>query len=137
TSPAIPGRTVKEDPPSTHIPVSPRRLSTRLFIVRSLSRRKRPSVAALFEKRGSSNLAGDAQMARSAPLSGGHSVVDPPDSIPNSAVKRNCADGSVALAHARVGHRQDSTATPRSPTAAGVFCLRLPPAGTSKTPLAL
>ena len=27
-----------------------------------------------------------------------HSVVEPPDPIPNSEVKRNCADGSVAQA---------------------------------------
>src|SRR6185437_14859145 len=31
------------------------------------------------------------------PLPGGHSGVVPPDSIPNSEVKRACADGSVAL----------------------------------------
>jgi hypothetical protein len=31
-------------------------------------------------------------------LPGGNSVVEPPDSIPNSEVKRNCADGSVAPA---------------------------------------
>ena len=32
------------------------------------------------------------------PLPGDHSVVEPPDPIPNSEVKRNRADGSVALA---------------------------------------
>ncbi len=37
---------------------------------------------------------------------GGHSEVAPPDPIPNSEVKRFCADGSVGLPHARVGHRQ-------------------------------
>ena len=30
----------------------------------------------------------------------------PPDPIPNSEVKRRCADGSVGLPHVRVGHRQ-------------------------------
>ena len=39
-------------------------------------------------------------------LLGDHSVVDPPDSMPNSEVKRNSADGSVGLPHVRVGHRQ-------------------------------
>ena len=37
---------------------------------------------------------------------GDHSIVVPPDPIPNSAVKRNRADGSVGSPHARVGHRQ-------------------------------
>ncbi len=37
---------------------------------------------------------------------GDHSILDPPDSIPNSEVKRNCADGSVGSPHVRVGHRQ-------------------------------
>ena len=32
--------------------------------------------------------------------------MEPPDPIPNSEVKRLRADGSVALVHARVGHRQ-------------------------------
>ena len=32
------------------------------------------------------------------PLPGDHSVVEPPDPIPNSEVKRNRADGSVAQA---------------------------------------
>ena len=39
-------------------------------------------------------------------LLGDHSVVDPPDSMPNSEVKRNSADGSVGLPHVRVGHCQ-------------------------------
>ncbi len=39
-------------------------------------------------------------------LPGGHSVVDPPESMPNSEVKRNCADGSVGFPHVRVGHCQ-------------------------------
>ncbi len=37
---------------------------------------------------------------------GDHSIVDPPDSMPNSEVKHNSADGSVGLPHVRVGHRQ-------------------------------
>ena len=32
------------------------------------------------------------------PLPGEHSAVEPPDPIPNSEVKRSCADGSVAQA---------------------------------------
>ena len=35
-----------------------------------------------------------------------HRVLVPPDPIPNSAVKRYIADGSVGLPHVRVGHRQ-------------------------------
>lgn len=37
-----------------------------------------------------------------------HRALEPPDPIPNSAVKRCIADGSVGLPHVRVGHRQDS-----------------------------
>ena len=33
-------------------------------------------------------------------------MLEPPDSIPNSEVKRHIADGSVGLPHVRVGHRQ-------------------------------
>ena len=32
--------------------------------------------------------------------------MEPPESIPNSDVKRSIADGSVGLPHVRVGHRQ-------------------------------
>ena len=39
------------------------------------------------------------------PMLGDHSGVVPPDPIPNSAVKRASANGSVHP-HARVGHRQ-------------------------------
>ncbi len=43
----------------------------------------------------------------SAPdLFGDNSIVVPPESIPNSEVKRNRADGSVGSPHVRVGHRQ-------------------------------
>ena len=41
-------------------------------------------------------------------MSGGHSVVAPPGSIPNPEVKHTSADGSVGLPHVRVGHRQTS-----------------------------
>ena len=41
-----------------------------------------------------------------ASLPGDHRVLEPPDSIPNSEVKRYIADGSVGLPHVRVGHRQ-------------------------------
>jgi hypothetical protein len=33
-------------------------------------------------------------------------AVEPPESIPNSEVKRSIADGSVGFPHVRVGHRQ-------------------------------
>ena len=39
-------------------------------------------------------------------LLGDHSIMDPPDPMPNSVVKRNSADGSVGSPHVRVGHRQ-------------------------------
>jgi hypothetical protein len=35
-------------------------------------------------------------------------AVEPPESIPNSEVKRSIADGSVGHPHVRVGHRQAS-----------------------------
>ena len=38
-----------------------------------------------------------------------NSELEPPDPIPNSAVKRFSADGSVGSPHVRVGHRQVST----------------------------
>ena len=37
-----------------------------------------------------------------------HRALEPPDPIPNSAVKRLSADGSVGFPHVRVGHRQAS-----------------------------
>ena len=37
---------------------------------------------------------------------GDNSVTVPPDSIPNSEVKRNSGDGSVGFPHVRVAHRQ-------------------------------
>ncbi len=39
-------------------------------------------------------------------LLGNYSVMDPPDSMPNSEVKRNSADGSVGFPHVRVRHCQ-------------------------------
>ena len=39
-------------------------------------------------------------------LSGGNSAVVPPDPMPNSAVKRRSADGSVGSPHVRVGNCQ-------------------------------
>ena len=46
----------------------------------------------------------------------------PPDPIPNSEVKRRCADGSVGLPHVRVGHRQVLNVEPRAEWL-GVFIL--------------
>ena len=46
----------------------------------------------------------------------------PPDPIPNSEVKRRCADGSVGLPHVRVGHRQVLNVEPRAEWSWG-FCL--------------
>ena len=46
------------------------------------------------------------QLSELTNLLGDHSIVDPPDPMPNSVVKRNSADGSVGLPHVRVGHRQ-------------------------------
>ena len=43
-----------------------------------------------------------------ASLPGDNRALEPPDSIPNSEVKRRIADGSVGLPHVRVGHRQAS-----------------------------
>ena len=41
-----------------------------------------------------------------ASLLGNNSVLDPPDPIPNSEVKWNCADDSVGSPHVKVGHCQ-------------------------------
>jgi hypothetical protein len=54
------------------------------------------------------------------PFPGGYSAVAPPDPIPNSEVKRSCADGSVDF-HARVGHRQGLYPEKPSPLSVGVF----------------
>src|SRR5690606_4618558 len=52
-----------------------------------------------------------------------HRELEPPDPIPNSAVKRLFADGSVGFPHVRVGHRQ--APNPKTPIRArGLgFCL--------------
>ncbi len=42
----------------------------------------------------------------------------PPDTFPNSEVKRQYADDSVAFAHVKVGHRQHLIPKPRK----GLFC---------------
>ena len=47
----------------------------------------------------------------------------PPDSIPNSEVKRNSADGSVGPPHVRVGHRQASHLKNRSIERFYSFCV--------------
>ena len=47
-------------------------------------------------------------------LSDDNSELEPPDPIPNSAVKRFSADGSVGFPHVRVGHRQALFLTPGS-----------------------
>ena len=40
--------------------------------------------------------------------------MDPPETIPNSEVKRCNADGSVGHPHVRVGHRQVLNVEPRA-----------------------
>jgi hypothetical protein len=42
--------------------------------------------------------------------------------MPNSEVKQIIANGSVALRHVRVGHRQASKPNPYHPTGKGFFC---------------
>ena len=44
--------------------------------------------------------------ARQNSLPGGIRVLEPPDPISNSEVKRYIADGSVGIPHVRVGHCQ-------------------------------
>ena len=55
-----------------------------------------------------------------AGLPGGHSEWEPPETIPNSEVKRNCADDSVGSPHVKVGHCQALIQKPRS-VATGLF----------------
>lgn len=52
----------------------------------------------------------------------GQSAVVPPDSIPNSEVKRSDADGSVGIPHVRVGHHQGFIFPQWLVTAVGGFC---------------
>ena len=51
------------------------------------------------------------QLSELKNLLGDHSVLDPPDSMPNSEVKRNSVDGSVGSPHVRVEHRQAFNST--------------------------
>lgn len=55
-------------------------------------------------------------------LPGGDSAVVPPDSMPNSAVKRRSADGSVGSPHVRVGHCQASNKVESLMRKHGAFC---------------
>ena len=50
-----------------------------------------------------------------------HRELEPPDPIPNSAVKWFIADGSVGLPHVRVGHCQASKLKNPVAFAAGFF----------------
>ena len=45
---------------------------------------------------------------------GDNSAVVPPDPMPNSEVKRSCADDSVRSPHVKVGHRQAPNSKPQS-----------------------
>src|SRR5690606_20694709 len=60
------------------------------------------------------------------PLPGDNSCMEPPDPIPNSEVKRACADGSV---HSACESRSSPGFLPQNPaaTAAGLFFVRLAP----------
>ena len=60
-----------------------------------------------------------------ASLPGDNRALEPPDSIPNSEVKRRIADGSVGLPHVRVGHRQASKKENPGHTVAGVLFFRM------------
>ena len=52
---------------------------------------------------------GEPDITLHSSLPGDHRDAEPPDSIPNSAVKCFIADGSVGFPHVRVGHRQVSS----------------------------
>ena len=60
-----------------------------------------------------------------ASLPGDNRALEPPDSIPNSEVKRRIADGSVGLPHVRVGHRQASKKENPGHIVAGVLFFRM------------
>ena len=67
-----------------------------------------------------------------ADLPGDNRALEPPDSIPNSEVKRCIADGSVGFPHVRVGHRQDSKKeNPEYESARGFFVGRVTVVSTS------
>src|SRR5690554_1579415 len=53
-----------------------------------------------------------------------HSEWEPPDPMPNSAVKPLSADGSVGPPHARVGHRQAFIRKTPASLEAGVLLLK-------------
>ena len=48
-------------------------------------------------------------------------MLEPPDPMPNSEVKRHIADGSVGSPHVRVGHRQALIPNPVVHCATGFF----------------
>lgn len=48
-------------------------------------------------------------------------MLEPPDPIPNSEVKRHIADGSVGFPHVRVGHRQALNSKPHHLIVVGFF----------------
>ena len=54
-----------------------------------------------------------------------HRELEPPDPIPNSAVKWFIADGSVGFPHVRVGHCQASNIKSQLFITAGIFLCRL------------
>ena len=54
-----------------------------------------------------------------------HRAVEPPESFPNSEVKRSIADGSVGSPHVRVGHRQALIQNPSRATCWGFLYLLL------------
>ena len=64
-------------------------------------------------------LVADARHITSFP--GDNGVLEPPDPISNSEVKRNIADGSVGPPHVRVGHRQDYIHRKEPPFTGGFF----------------
>lgn len=51
--------------------------------------------------------------------------LEPPDPMPNSEVKQIIANGSVALRHVRVGHRQASNANPYCKNSKGFFMAKI------------
>ena len=54
---------------------------------------------------------------------GDDSNTEPPDSIPNSVVKRISGDGSVGLPHVRVAHRQAPIYTQKAHPNGWAFCV--------------
>ncbi len=62
-------------------------------------------------------------------LPGGYSVLEPPDPISNSDVKRLSADDSVGFPHAKVGHCQALIRTPSPVKDSGFFIGMVKPFG--------